>query len=106
MCLGVGDRQQSERLRDELFAVIRQWNQPTKIATSVARLIGGEADLIDEDLEAEVVAGKAGHRFPFLWLNITFDPERVRPQMLEGVEQRFLLQQTASAFSASANYFL
>jgi hypothetical protein len=61
------------------------------VANYHARVVTSPEGLADEDIDVERVTTLSGGRFPLLWLNITYNPDRLPAQQLTAIEQRHQL---------------
>jgi hypothetical protein len=89
----IGDFEQCERVGRELAGVVRERNRPGVVINYYARTLTREAGIAEENLNPERVQAATGGRFPFLWVNLTYDPDRVGEAELVEIETRFGLRQ-------------
>jgi hypothetical protein len=97
---GLGHRHECEVLRDELLNWTRKQNAIHQRASIFLRIMLSDEDVEDEVWSEEIIeqiVRLAARRYPFLWLNITYNPETLTESELETVETQYQLARTATA---------
>lgn len=95
----LGDYEACIQFRDAVVADIRALNINERVANFHAGVMTSPDDLVDEDVDVQQVTAVTGGRFPLLWLNITYNPERLAEERLQEIEQQHQLTLIATAQS-------
>lgn len=85
----VGDAAACLRARNDVIATIREWNRVRQRAGTLTRIMLTPGDLEDEVYDPDILRGieaLVAARYPFLWLNITYNPSSLSEMELEACE--------------------
>ena len=99
--LQLGDFQGCQGLLRQCGDALRGLNPATgpKSVSFSGRILVSENDITDEALDSKVIHSFSKGVFPILWVNITYNPQRLTPESFLSVEQAFSLQLIATAES-------
>src|SRR4051794_39190641 len=100
--IGIGAYEACIRLRSEILERIRELNRDRQRATLFLRVMMSAEDVADEmftDDMVDRVIGAASGCYPFLWLNLTYNPASVTTEALAQFENDYQLVTTGDAFS-------
>jgi hypothetical protein len=97
----LGDFQGCRELLRQCWDAVKGLNPPTgpKSVSFFGVILVSEEDITNEALDSKVIHSFSNGVFPILWVNITYNPERVVPEAFRSVEQAFSLQLIATVES-------
>ncbi|MBC8351958.1 MAG: hypothetical protein H8E66_08205 [Planctomycetes bacterium] len=104
---GIGELHACEQLLAAVTAAVRgtfDSQSSNRRANFFARIIVDEQESEDERITKDEVETHSKGVYPFLWLNFTYDPTRVRPHEILALELRFGLSLIGTAASDTDFY--